>query len=394
MAKRKKPGRQGQSGDPRKRAAEERAIEERAAAERAQAEATPELEDEVEAALAADHPIDIAMLASSLIASLDPSAQTPDPDSELVAELPEPAEFVRMFLESHDPRLHTLAWTAAQLLPDDALQAEVAAAIAPDTVPAWLQPLADPEVTAAWQTIDPLQDSTDIIVSLRIGDADLSIVGLIDFNVEGALKDAFAVPAPLPALQQALSAGGAGMQTRDVTPADARAWLAGALEAGRAIDPPFTSESWPQARPLLEWVLRQLPDGGRSWEPTVWSRAEIGRIVDDFAAAPEGGVVADAADREVLVDALERLSAETSTDPQLLSAVKLEVGLGYLWATTVHHDLDAVLSLPDALVSYVRWAHAARDIPTDDTDEALAAIAHHRARFVLDVTEILGEADD
>lgn len=386
MAKRKKSSGQRRSGDPRKRAAEEQA--------RAQAEASPELGDEVEAALAAEHPLDITMLASSLVASLNSDDHDPALDPSLPAELPEPAEFVRMFLDSDDLRLHVLAWTAAQLLPDARLQAEVAAALAREEVPAWLLPLATPAVVGAWQTTDPLRDSTDIVVSLQIGEADISVIGLIDFNAEAALKDGFAVPAPLTAVQEALGASQAsGLETRHLSPADARAWLSGAVEAGRRAEPPFTSDSWPQARPLLQWALRQCPTGGRGFEPEEWSTAQIEQVVRDFAASAEGGVVTDAPNRAVLVDALEQLVPETYGDPRLLSAVKLEMGLGYLWATTLHHDLDALLALPDSLIPYVRWAHALRGIPADDTDAALAVIAHRRAEFVRDVSEILGPDD-
>lgn len=385
MAKRKNPSRRGHSGDPRKRAAEERS--------RAQAEATPELEDEVGAALEAGHPIDIVMLASSLIAGLDPDVVTPDDES--TGRLPQPGEFVRMFLDSSDPRLHVLAWTVAQLLPDARLQKEVAAALDPDAVPPWLRQLADAAVVAAWQTTDPLRDSTDIVVSLRVGEFDLTVIGLVDFNAGGALKDGFVVPAPLPAVQDALSASGeTGMETWDLSPADARTWLTDAIAVGRTAEPPFESDSWPQARPLVEWALRLCPLGGRGWERREWTSEDVETVVDGFAAAPEGAVLTERADRVVLVDALHGLARDTFADPQLISAVRLELGLGYLWPTTLHHDLDRLLGLPDLLVPYVRWAHGRRGIPADDTEQALAAIAHVRAAYVRDVAEANADDDD
>lgn len=385
MAKRKNSSRRGHSGDPRKRAAEERS--------RAQAEATPELEDEVGAALEAGHPIDIVMLASSLIAGLDPDIVTPDDES--TGRLPQPGEFVRMFLDSSDPRLHVLAWTVAQLLPDARLQKEVAAALDPDAVPPWLRQLADAAVVAAWQTTDPLRDSTDIVVSLRVGEFDLTVIGLVDFNAGGALKDGFVVPAPLPAVQDALSASGeTGMETWDLSPADARTWLTDAIAVGRTAEPPFESDSWPQARPLVEWALRLCPLGGRGWERREWTSEDVETVVDGFAAAPEGAVLTERADRAVLVDALHGLARDTFADPQLISAVRLELGLGYLWPTTLHHDLDRLLGLPDLLVPYVRWAHGRRGIPADDTEQALAAIAHVRAAYVRDVAEANADDDD
>ena len=385
MAKRKNSSRRGHSGDPRKRAAEERS--------RAQAEATPELEDEVGAALEAGHPIDIVMLASSLIAGLDPDVVTPDDES--TGRLPQPGEFVRMFLDSSDPRLHVLAWTVAQLLPDARLQKEVAAALDPDAVPPWLRQLADAAVVAAWQTTDPLRDSTDIVVSLRVGEFDLTVIGLVDFNAGGALKDGFVVPAPLPAVQDALSASGeTGMETWDLSSADARTWLTDAIAVGRTAEPPFESDSWPQARPLVEWALRLCPLGGRGWERREWTSEDIATVVDGFAAAPEGAVLTERADRAVLVDALHGLARDTFADPQLISAVRLELGLGYLWPTTLHHDLDRLLGLPDLLLPYVRWAHGRRGIPADDTEQALAAIAHVRAAYVRDVAEANADDDD
>ena len=338
----------------------------------------------------AGHPIDIVMLASSLIAGLDPDARTPD--DEAPGRLPQPEEFVRMFLDSSDPRLHVLAWTVARLLPDSRLHHAVDAALDPDTVPTWLLPLADAEVVAAWQTTDPLRDSTDIVVSLRVGETDLTVIGLVDFNSDGALKDGFVVPAPLTAVQEALSASGeTGMEAWVLAPADARTWLVDAIAVGRTADPPFESDSWPQARPLVEWALRLCPPGGQGWMRREWSAADIEEVVSEFASAPEGAVVADPAERAVLVDALHGLARDTSADPRLISAVRIELGLGFLWPTTLHHDVDTLLGLPDLLGPYVRWAHGRRGIPADDTEQALAAIAHFRAGYVRDVAEANAE---
>lgn len=367
----------GRSGNPRKRAEQERV--------RAEAAATPELQEEVVRALDSRHPIDMVMLASSLLASLelDPHASS--------AELPPPEELLRMFLNVGDPQLMVLAWTAAQLLGDARLQAEIAAAVPAETVPTWLAPMARPQVVQAWQATDALRDSTDVLLSLRLGDADLTLVGLIDFNRNGALKDGFAVPAPLEAVQQAFAGNvGADLRSRGVTTADGGAWLSEAIAVGRDVEPPFLSDSWPQARPLLEWAARHCPPGGRGWERRIWSPDEVDAVVAEFAAVPEGAVVADPADRAVLRAALDTLGRQTYGDPLLLSAVKLEMGLGYLWATALHDDLDRLLALPDSLGPYVRWAHGKRGISADDTDEALAVIAHRHAEYVRDVLEVNG----
>lgn len=402
MAKRKKSSQHGRSGDPRKRATEHGVdpslvdpslVDPDAAQERSGAEATPDLVDEVDAALAAGHPFDLAMLASAMIAGLDPAEGAV---GEEAAELPPPAEFVRMFLGSDDQRLQTLAWTVAQLLPDPELKAEVVAAIEPGAIPDWLVGLAQPEVVAGWQTTDPLCDSSDVAISLRIGEQELTVVGLVDFNSDGALKDGFAVPAPLSALQEALAASGeTGMVAHELSPADARGWLTEAIAVGRRMPLPFTSDSWPQARPLLEWATRLCPPGGVGWRRPHRTAAEIEEdvtlIVTEFAGSPEGAVLRDQADEAVLRDALAGIAEETGADPLLLSGVRLELGLRFLWSTTLHHDLDRLVALLDTLRAYVRWAHARRGVPADDTESALAVIAHRGAEFVREVTELLDD---
>lgn len=383
MGKRKRPSRHRRSGDPRKRAAEETPVHARGAAE-----TTPELDDQVAAALDSDHPYSVVMLASSLIASLD-SADHEVPEYGL----PAPAEFVRMFFDSDNVELTIFAWVIAQLLSDPELQVEARLAAGEISLPDWLALLPDTEVVGAWQATDPLRDSTDLVLTLRIGLSELSLIVLIDLNADGAVKDAFVVPAPLADVREALTAEGrAGMDSHDLSPADAAAWLSDGIAAGRQILPPFESDTWPQVRPLLEWALRLCPPGGQGWERRAWPAAEIAALVDQFAAAPEGAIVADPVAREVLVDALSVLGTETYGDPRLLSAVTLEIGLGHLWATAVHHDPDRLLALPEALAPFVRWSHGQLGISTEDTDEALAVIAHRRAEFSRDVT-MAHEAD-
>ena len=380
MSKRKKPSRHRRSGDPRKRASEE-------AGPLGFAETTPELEDQIAAALDDEHPYSIVMLASSLIASLE-SADEEVPEYGL----PEPAEFVRMFLDSDDAEMTVFAWVIAQLLPDEQLRAEVELATKEISLPDWLAPLPAAEVTGAWQATDPLRDTTDLVLTVRIGHpeeldpVELSVVALIDFNADGAVKDAFVVPAPLAPVREALTGEGrAGMDSHDLAPADARAWLSDGIAAGRQIIPPFESDTWPQVRPLLEWALRLCPPNGQGWVRQAWTPAEIAELVDRFATVPDGAVVADPADRDVLVEALSVLGRETYGDPRLLSAVTLEMGLGHLWATAVDQEPDRLLALPEVLAPFIRWTHHELDISAEDTDEALAVIAHRRAEFSRDV---------
>ena len=167
---------------------------------RAQAEATPELEDEVAAALDSGHPFDIVMLASSLIAGLDPDAGRP--------ARTRPGAAAARGVRPDVPRLErppaaVLAWTVARLLPDSGCTTRSTAALEPGAVPAWLLPLAR---RGGRRLADhrPVAGLVRRGVSLRVGEHDLTVVGLVDLNSDGALKDGFVVPAPLSAFQEAL----------------------------------------------------------------------------------------------------------------------------------------------------------------------------------------------
>ncbi|MGH3502654.1 MAG: hypothetical protein ACRDQA_17445, partial [Nocardioidaceae bacterium] len=77
------------------------------------------------------------------------------------------------------------------------------------------------------------------------------------------MKDAFVVPGPLDALVQQMFeiAGDPDMTSTDLALADARARIGEAMELAAITVPPFETDTWPAGRPLLDWVLRKLPEG-------------------------------------------------------------------------------------------------------------------------------------
>jgi hypothetical protein len=54
-------------------------------------------------------------------------------------------------------------------------------------------------------------------------------------------------------------------------PTTAPAVIEGAIDHGSRAYPPLISESWPMCRPLVEWILRQLPAGAIAPEPKDWT---------------------------------------------------------------------------------------------------------------------------
>ena len=46
--------------------------------------------------------------------------------------------------------------------------------------------------------------------------------------------------------------------------------------------PPFETETWPASRPLTEWLLRLMPEGGTGYVRPRWSEAEKKKLADRF----------------------------------------------------------------------------------------------------------------
>lgn len=64
-------------------------------------------------------------------------------------------------------------------------------------------------------------------------------------------------------------------------PADVRASVAEAIERGRITFPPYETDTWPRARPLLKWFLRLLPEGAEREAQREWTDQELDEAARD-----------------------------------------------------------------------------------------------------------------
>lgn len=58
---------------------------------------------------------------------------------------------------------------------------------------------------------------------------------------------------------------------RDLDLADARVRITDAIERAAMTIPAFETDTWPVCRPIVEWVTRQLPEGGTGYVRPEWS---------------------------------------------------------------------------------------------------------------------------
>jgi hypothetical protein len=152
----------------------------------------------------------------------------------------------------------------------------------------------------------------------------------------------------------------------DMDLADARAWIQSGLE-----HPVFTvdSDSWPGCRPLVQWLIRHMPEGGKNYVKPSWDSPETRDVPDLFFSSPLGRPFDDLDHRELLVELMN-----TGTgNPLRWSAARIAEALsgGAYGADT---SLESALDVPELLRAFVPFAHAQGGIRDELTAEALAVI--------------------
>ena len=134
-----------------------------------------------------------------------------------------------------------------------------------DRLPEWLARLGEAEVYRAQEMVHVLGDGDNVHVAVRFaGGAELTAVVYIDHNMGTLVKDAFVVPESLAASRGCIRAKVDDPDTvwRELDLADARVRITEAIERGAMTVPPFETDTWPVCRPIVEWLTRQMPEGG------------------------------------------------------------------------------------------------------------------------------------
>lgn len=222
------------------------------------ADETP-LVDEVRQALATGQPIDLLGLVSTLV-----EATTPAPLSFVAVgaekESVDLATMIDSFVGHRIPETTVLLAVLGEFLDDERCRREVAARR--DALPQWISDLRHVDVYRAVRMTHAGGEGDEILLGARLaGGGELTCCVFVDHTKASEVKDAFLVPNTI---NQVISLAAQQNTDPDVSfadmpLADARA----CIEHGIAQNIfPAESDSWPASRPLVRWVVRQLPGGG------------------------------------------------------------------------------------------------------------------------------------
>ncbi len=325
-------------------------------------------------------------MASGLI-----EATTPRPLDDWTGggdERPDGPSTFLSFGASEWPAMGALALAVAALHPDELLVARLRRSVDADVLvrgPSWLASIADISVTGTLMQTDPLRDGENLMISWDWSTGSGTAVVYVDHNMGTIVKDAFALPEDGEAvLAHFGSIGAQHMVVEPIDPADARARILEALDAGDHTMPPLQTDTWPASRPMVEWLVRHLPSGGTGYVGPEWSSDERDELVDEFLASPFG-TVKGLTEAQVgdLADPLVWFACDYGPgDPLRWSPVSVEIVLADWYPRKVLARSDELRRLPDVVAGFVRFAHQRKGIPADITTDTLAAVERWRDDFL------------
>ena len=327
--------------------------------------------------MAEEHPLALLAYASTLLQTSRPRRVSPiEATTGDQPDLPNVNEILEMFVESGEPQTQALAWAISHLAEDELSRAKVTRSVDRARLPRWLAGLGGAEVSGALQTQDAVRDGTNIVLGLRVGGHDLSLITLIDHNAGTIVKDSFAIPAGLGEFREVWHRADPhhATEVRRLTPADARAWLEPALEHGDLTWPPYESETWPAIRPLLDWALRHCPAGGFGFDRLELTDAEQAQLIEDFVRDKAGRPFDDPEHRDLLDSLMWFGTGYGYGDPLLLSPTKIEILLLDWVPRKIVANVEYLTKLPALLTAFVPYGHRLRSIPQSDTDDTLEQV--------------------
>lgn len=268
----------------------------------------PQLIGDLRRALRSKDPLEPVVLVSSLMSVLDRPDTAPD--------VPSLALLVDSFIDIEYAETTAALHIMAMLTGDDLLRRRIRGATQQrrHPLPRTVADLEHTHVTRALAVEDALGTSTNYVLECAFpGAGPLCVIVYVDHSRGGAATDGFPADIDIDGYLAFLDASPEGylLQARPVGLADVRAALEPALAASFDADGP-DRETWPQSRPLIQWLVRRLPEGGRSPLPSP-AAAQPGAafgVVADGRGVPERSGSGDVLDGSATVQYRVRVDLE------------------------------------------------------------------------------------
>jgi hypothetical protein len=336
--------------------------------------------------LASGGPVDLLAYVSSLLAAVDPRGESPFERER--ADGPERATLptlLESFAEVVLPETTALLATLAELGPDELTRARARRALAarPHQLPDWLARLGETSVYWAVESTHVLGDGDSVLLGARLPGHELTAVIYIDHNLGTVVKDAFPAPSPISEVVARMreAADDPDVRFGEISLADARARVGEAMEVGAIMFPPFETDTWPASRPLTEWLVRLLPEGGTGYVRPTWSEARKNKLANRFFGSEFGQPLDDADHRDLLDQFLWFGTDYGPGDPLRWSPTAVEILLADWIPRKIVARPGYLSKAPTLLRAFIRFCHAERKIRPALTDETLTAVDEYEPEY-------------
>lgn len=330
-------------------------------------------------ALAKKHPLGLLAIVAYMIEAsrLDPLARYRSRPSRASIDR---ERLIENFIGLRTPEATALLAALAEFLEDEpALQASCRQEVARRRhhVPKWIAELRHVEVYRAARFTHVLGDLDEIVVGARFPSGfEMVCAAQIEHNTMSTIEtvEIWSEPIADVIARYPDEDKDPDVSFVDVTVADAKAWLLRGMNGSRFAR---ETDSWPQCRPLVEWLVDRMPDGGSGYTPPDWEPAALLELTRAFLASPSGRPY----EGSHWWVQLENLMETGTGDPLRWSAARVHDALDGTSSFSDDSILEVELSTPDLLRAFIPFAHARSGIREGLTEEALAAVDRQAPLF-------------
>ncbi len=322
------------------------------------------------------HPLGLLSIASMMIHVAKPDSLTsPEGDGD---------NFDRILpdlINTRNRETTALLAVIGELLVDDPepqLQCRREVAERGEHLPRWIGALSRVEVYRAVRRSYVFGDVDELVIGMRLeGGHELTVAVGIDHNMLSSVVDAGVLKDPIDRVLARVAETSTDTSVLNMPLNNARAWIEDALSK-----PTFVpkSEAWPLYRPLVQWLVGRLPEGGERRLPAGDPESNE-MLCNAFFATSSAAPFTEAGHREMLLDLFE----SGTGDPLRWSEARVERAISVMSYFGDRFPLEVALDAPDLLRAFIPFAHAQSGIRDELTSRTLAAIDELRSNYKRDV---------
>lgn len=324
-------------------------------------------------AVETEAPTDLLYFASMVAHASTTGDDNLGPSGKLSSEL---RKMIKVLLAQAQPETDVLLLVWAQILGDRLLRDAVDDLVKPrvQVVPPWLAELTRMRPVRAVSIRSVLGEEETVLLEAAGPRGGFLMLVQFDLLATPYIEEAYPLDDKIDVLLEAFSTfNPAEVVIQDMDLANLRARVEDALWMNARMYPPIQTDTWPSSQPLLEWLMRQLPDGGPGFEGRLASEESVDDLARRFiTSAYTEGIRNEA---ENLTPVLLDLAVNYGTgDPRQWGSLLIERILLDLVPRKVLYRPEELQALPDVLDALVCFTHSELGIDPEVTAKTRAVI--------------------